>query len=82
MCCVPLLYRRFISHLPNNGPFIENKDNLKWSQRTMSLTAEDIIWYSRAYDDVKVILNSGNFRNVHLIGTKGGINYNPRLALC
>lgn len=31
VCCVPLLYRWFISHLPNKGSFIENKDNLKWS---------------------------------------------------
>ena len=31
VCCVPLLYRWFISHLPNKGPFVENKDNLKWS---------------------------------------------------
>ncbi|XP_050897273.1 uncharacterized protein LOC127104100 [Lathyrus oleraceus] len=31
VCCTPLLYRWFISHLPNKGPFIESKDNLKWS---------------------------------------------------
>lgn len=43
VCCAPLLYRWFISHLPNKGPFIENKDNLKWSQRIMSLTVEDIL---------------------------------------
>ncbi|XP_050915720.1 uncharacterized protein LOC127130798 [Lathyrus oleraceus] len=29
VCCTPLLYRWFISHLPNKGPFVENKDNLK-----------------------------------------------------
>ncbi|XP_050914820.1 uncharacterized protein LOC127129734 [Lathyrus oleraceus] len=39
VCCVPPLYRWFISHLPNNGHFVENKDNLKWSQRIMSLIA-------------------------------------------
>ncbi|XP_050919140.1 uncharacterized protein LOC127136646 [Lathyrus oleraceus] len=81
MCCVHLLYRWFISHLPNKGPFVENKYNLKWSQRIMSLTVEDILWYSRAYVDVKVILNYGNFHNFPLICIKGGINYNPRLAL-
>lgn len=47
----------------------------------MSLTAEDIPWYSRDYHNVKVILNYGSFPNVPLISTKGGINYNPRLAL-
>ncbi|XP_050916035.1 uncharacterized protein LOC127131140 [Lathyrus oleraceus] len=81
ICCTPLLYRWYISHLPNKGPFIENKDNLKWSQRIMSLNAEDISWYSRIYNSVKLILNYGNFPNVPLLGMKGGINYNPRLAL-
>lgn len=47
----------------------------------MYLNAEDIPWYFRACDDVKVILRCGNFPNVPLIGTKGRINYNPRLAL-
>ncbi|XP_050916584.1 uncharacterized protein LOC127131710 [Lathyrus oleraceus] len=42
VCCTPLLYRWFISHLPSKGPFVDNKDNLKWSQRIMSLKAEDI----------------------------------------
>lgn len=47
----------------------------------MSLNAEDISWYSRSYDNVKLILNYGNLPNVPLLGIKGGINYNPRLAL-
>ncbi|XP_050897307.1 uncharacterized protein LOC127104147 [Lathyrus oleraceus] len=81
VCCTPLLYRWYILHLPSEGPFVENKYNLKWSQRIMSLKAEDIPWYSRVYDGVKLILNCGDFPNVHLLGTKGGINYNPRLAL-
>ncbi|XP_050915653.1 uncharacterized protein LOC127130729 [Lathyrus oleraceus] len=80
-CCTYLLYRWFISHLPNKGPFIENKDNLKWSQRIMSLNAEDISWYSRIYDNIKLILNCGDFSNVPLLGMKGGINYDLRLAL-
>ncbi|XP_050890851.1 uncharacterized protein LOC127096309 [Lathyrus oleraceus] len=45
VCCTPLLYRWFISHLPSKGPFVENKDNLKWSHRIMSLKTEDISWY-------------------------------------
>ncbi|XP_050909143.1 uncharacterized protein LOC127122913 [Lathyrus oleraceus] len=64
-----------------HGPFVENKDNLKWSQRIMSLKAKDISWYSRVYDGVKLILNYGDFPNVPLLSTKVGINYNPRLAL-
>ena len=47
----------------------------------MSLNAEDISWYSRSYDNVKLILNYGNFPNVRLLGTKGEINYNSRLTL-
>lgn len=81
VCYIPLLYRWFTSHQPNKGPFIENKDNLKWSQRIMSLNAGDIFWYSRSYDNVKLILNCGDFPNVPLIGTKGGINYNPNSTL-
>lgn len=70
-----------VSHLPNKVPFFVNKDNLKWSQRIMSLIVDDILWYSRAYDDVKIILNYGSFPNVALIVTKDGINYNLRITL-
>ncbi|XP_050916001.1 uncharacterized protein LOC127131111 [Lathyrus oleraceus] len=81
VCCAPLLYRWFISHLPNKFPFVKNKDNLKWSQQIMSLNTEEISWYSRIYDGVKLILNCGDFPNVPLLGTRVRINYNPRLAL-
>ncbi|XP_050916407.1 uncharacterized protein LOC127131533 [Lathyrus oleraceus] len=81
VCCTHLLYRWFISHLSSKGPFVENKDNLKWYQRIISLKAKDIPWYFREYDGVKLILNYGDFPNVPLLGTKGGTNYNPRLAL-
>lgn len=66
---------------PKKGHFVENKGNLKWSWRIMSLTADDILWYSRNYDDIKINLNGGSFPNVPFIGTKGGINYNPSLEL-
>ncbi|KAI5382694.1 hypothetical protein KIW84_070209 [Lathyrus oleraceus] len=48
--CVPLLYKWFISHLPQSPIFKENKGCLKWSQRLMSLTNDDITWYSSIYD--------------------------------
>ncbi|XP_050876466.1 uncharacterized protein LOC127080177 [Lathyrus oleraceus] len=70
VCCTPLLYRWFILHLPSEGPFVENKDNLKWSQRVMSLKAEGIPWYSRVYDGIKLILNCGDFPNVPLLGVE------------
>ncbi|XP_050916508.1 uncharacterized protein LOC127131639 [Lathyrus oleraceus] len=81
VCCSPLLYRWFILYLPKKGPFVKNKDNLKWSQQIMSLKAEDIPSYSRVYDGVKLILNCGDFPNVPLLGKKVGNNYNLRLAL-
>lgn len=81
VCCTMLLYRWFISHLPSKGPFVDNEGNLKWSQRIMSLTSEDISCYSKVYGGIKIIMDCGNFPNVPLLGTKGGINCNPRIAL-
>ena len=46
----------------------------------MALTHSDIDWYHRAYHDVDIVDNYGSFPNVALLGTKGGINYNPVLA--
>ena len=46
----------------------------------MSLTNDDITWYSSVYDNVKIIDSCGEFSNVPLLGTQGGINYNPALA--
>ena len=46
----------------------------------MSLTHSDIDWYDRVYDGVRIIDSCGSYPNVPLIGTKGGISYNPVLA--
>jgi hypothetical protein len=46
ICCAPLLYRWFMSHLPQTVHFKENPDNLQWPQRIMSLTPADIVWYN------------------------------------
>jgi hypothetical protein len=37
-------------------------------------------WYSSVYNNVKIIDSFGEFSNVPLLGTQGGINYNPALA--
>lgn len=66
-CCAPLLYKWFLSDLPSERSFIQNKDNLKWSHRIMSLTAANISWYSHIYDDIQMIVNCRNFPNVSLI---------------
>ena len=80
VCCLPLLYKWFISHLPQTLAFKENKGCLRWSTRLMSLTNDDISWYNRVYDGVQIIDSCGEFSNVPLLGTCGGINYNPILA--
>ncbi|KAI5445798.1 hypothetical protein KIW84_013871 [Lathyrus oleraceus] len=80
VCCLPLLYKWFISHLPQTVAFKENKGCLRWSTRLMSLTNDDISWYNRVYDGVQIIDSCGEFSNVPLLGTCGGINYNPVLA--
>ncbi|XP_058734080.1 uncharacterized protein LOC131605788 [Vicia villosa] len=79
--CLPLLYEWFTSHLPKSGPFVTTKDSQKWPQRIMGLTANDIVWYHLGKGIEEVITRCGSFNNVPLIGTKGVINYNPRLAL-
>ncbi|XP_050875825.1 uncharacterized protein LOC127079490 [Lathyrus oleraceus] len=80
LCCAPLLYKRFISHLPKSRLFRENPQKLKWSQRFMSIDQGSIHWYDPSYD-VEVIIDScGEFPNVPLLGVHGGINYNPILS--
>ncbi|KAI5436550.1 hypothetical protein KIW84_022882 [Lathyrus oleraceus] len=80
VCCVSLLYKWFISHLSQTHAFVENKQCLQWSQRLMSLTNDDIVWYDSALGILEIIDSRGEFSNVPLIGTQGGINYNHALA--
>ncbi|KAI5443717.1 hypothetical protein KIW84_012391 [Lathyrus oleraceus] len=80
MCCVSLLYKWFISHLPQTPAFLGNKQCLRWSQRLMSLTNDDIVWYDSTLSSLDIIHSCGGFSNVPLIGTQGGINYDPALA--
>ena len=75
MCCTPLLARWFISHLPQS--VLKNEQGLRWSQRLMTLTH----WCSRSRENVIIIDCCGEFPNVPLLGIRGGITYNPCLAL-
>ncbi|XP_058777834.1 uncharacterized protein LOC131652073 [Vicia villosa] len=79
-CCAPLLYRWFRSHLPERGAFVDNRHTSKWAERIMGLRAKDIVWHNRSLDDMEVIMSCGKFKNVPLMGLRGGINYNPVLA--
>ncbi|XP_050877659.1 uncharacterized protein LOC127081451 [Lathyrus oleraceus] len=78
--CLPLLYKRFLIHLPVKGPFVETRGTLKWSKMVMALTSFDITW-ANVMHVTKMITSCGEFSNVPLIGTKGCINYNPVLAI-
>ena len=78
-CCIPLLVRWFISHLPKF--ILKNQEGRGWAHRLMSLTDKDIIWTCRGLDEIAVIDRCGEYPNVPLIGTQGGISYNPCLAL-
>jgi hypothetical protein len=76
----PLLYKWFTSHLPQTHSFKENPEKLLWSQRIMSLTTSDIVWYHPAGDVGEIIFSCGEYPNVPLLGMRGGISYNPTLA--
>jgi hypothetical protein len=79
-CCTPLLYKWFISHLPQTHSRKANPENLPWSQIIMSLTPSDIVWYHPACDIGEIIVSCGEYPNVPLLGMRGGISYNPTLA--
>ena len=80
ICCMPLLYQWFISHMRQSDSFWHVKKEPCWAPKIMALTHSDIDWYHRAYQGVEIIDSCGSFPNVPLLSTKGGINYNPVLA--
>ena len=47
----------------------------------MTLTHSDIHWCSRSKENVIMVDRYGELPNVHLLGIRGGIPYNPYLAL-
>jgi hypothetical protein len=78
LCCLPLLYSWFMSHMPKD---ITEKDVHDWPQKLMALTEHSILWFPKKLGRNDVIINCGDFPNVPLIGTEGCINYNPMLAI-
>ena len=80
ICCTPLLYQWFISHLPRSDAFWDVRKEPRWAPKIMALFHSDIVWYHSAYHDVEIVDSYGSFPNVPLLGTKGGINYNLVLA--
>ena len=47
----------------------------------MTLKHSDIHWCSRSIENVTIVDRCGEFPNVPLLGIRGGITYNPCLAL-
>ena len=80
ICCTPLLYRWFISYMPQSDAFWVVMKEPGRAPKIMELTHSDIDWYHRAYHDGEIIDSCGSFPNVPLLSTKGGINYNHSLA--
>ncbi|KAI5398881.1 hypothetical protein KIW84_064316 [Lathyrus oleraceus] len=60
-CCLPLLFKWFMSLLPTSGPFVDTQSTLKWTQRVMSLTSYDIRWQSYRMDVKNVIMSCVGF---------------------
>ncbi|XP_004514955.1 uncharacterized protein, partial [Cicer arietinum] len=81
LCCVPVLYTWFVSHMFKKGYHVGVKSNREWAQSITSLTEDTISWYYSEQGVEEVICRCGDFPNVPLRGTKGCINYNPMVAL-
>ncbi|XP_058759465.1 uncharacterized protein LOC131632752 [Vicia villosa] len=54
-----------------------NEEGLTWIQRIMRLSYDDIVWYPKEFEGVQLFDRCGEFPNVPLLGTQGGITYNP-----
>ncbi|XP_058748957.1 uncharacterized protein LOC131621915 [Vicia villosa] len=78
--CTPLLYKWHISHLPNTNDFWDLKEGQIWSLKIMTLTNTDIVCTNSYFCRMKTLDSCGDFPNVPLLGTKGGINSRPVLA--
>ncbi|GAU51825.1 hypothetical protein TSUD_416110 [Trifolium subterraneum] len=81
ICCLPLLYQWFMSHMCKDQSQMNRMNGYEWSQLLASLTEDTIRWYPMRLDVKEIIISCGEFPNVPLIGSKACISYNPILAL-
>ncbi|KAI5431469.1 hypothetical protein KIW84_035598 [Lathyrus oleraceus] len=81
LCCIPLLYKWFVSHVFKDIDVIEKMDGYEWSQKLVGLTEKAIIWYPQGLNLGNAITSCGNVLNVPLVGSKDCINYNIVLAV-
>ena len=69
MCCMSLLVRWFISHLPKS--VLKNEEAVGWAYIIMSLSHTDILWSSKDMEKVAVIDRCGEYPNVRCLELEG-----------
>lgn len=79
--CLPLLYKWITSQVFKLNAPVSDISSTDWAQALVSLTKRDITWYHIKLNMEKIIISYGSFPNIHLIGSKGCINYNPILDI-
>ncbi|XP_058758165.1 uncharacterized protein LOC131631387 [Vicia villosa] len=57
-----------------------NEEGLTWVQRIIRLSYDDIVWNQKDFEGTHLFDSCGDFPNVPLLCTRGGITYNPILA--
>ena len=77
ICCASLLHIWITSHLPRPK---FRPEKLPWSEKIMALTPTDIVWFNPTLDPKVIIDHCGEFNNIPLLGTHGGISHNSVLA--
>lgn len=81
LSCALLLYTWLLSHMPQNGHWVDFLKDLRWSQKFSSLSVEVVVWYLRTSNIEQVIMSCGDFPNVPLMGLRACINYNPLMSM-
>ncbi|RDX78738.1 hypothetical protein CR513_40936, partial [Mucuna pruriens] len=91
-CCTPLLYLRMTAHLfhskqrmacpieDSHWSWVKVMSKSEWTQCLEEASEKTICWYPKWNEQENVIIKCGGFPNVPLMGTQGGINYNPELV--
>ncbi|KAL5124604.1 hypothetical protein HKD37_02G004977 [Glycine soja] len=92
VCCLPALCVWLISHLfqqDTRHPCLlqsyrscAEKGRVDWDQHLAGIGGSAINWFPRWKEGKEgVLFSCGDYPNVPLIGTRGCINYNPKLAI-
>ena len=65
---------------PRGREGLVSTDFRSWLVFFGQLTQEKVRWKLVWWDQMEVLYSCGEFRNVPLVGPRGGVNYNPSLA--